>query len=251
MDLGLKGKNAIITGASKGIGRSTALTLAAEGANIAICARGQAALDATAKEIEALGVKVHAAVCDVSNEQALYEFLNNAKNTLGGIDILVNNTSAIALTDDEAGWKDTIDIDILPTVRATRTVTPWMAEAGGGSIIYISSIAALEAGQLPAYAAAKAAHLAHAKTMAMNLAPQNIRVNCIVPGSIEFEGGFWEMVKQNDADMYNGIVSTIPFGRMGTPEEVANTVAFMVSAKASWVSGATLLVDGVQHKGIF
>jgi 3-oxoacyl-[acyl-carrier protein] reductase len=251
MDLGLAGKNAIITGGSKGIGRCTALALAAEGANVAICARGQEALDATAEEIRALGVQAHAAACDVSDAGALEKFLNGARTALGSVDILVNNTSGFGMTDDEAGWKVSVDVDLMATVRATQQVIPWMSDAGGGSIVHISSISGLEPGSPPAYAAVKAALFNHAKTMAQNLAPQNIRVNCVAPGSIFFEGGFWDMVKQGNREMFDGVVAGIPYGRMGKPEEVADTIVFVASPRANWVSGATLVVDGVQHKGIY
>ena len=251
MDLGLAGKNAIITGGSKGIGRCTALALAAEGANVAICARGQEALDATAEEIRALGVQAHAAACDVSDAGALEKFLNGARTALGSVDILVNNTSGFGMTDDEAGWKVSVDVDLMATVRATQQVITWMSDAGGGSIVHISSISGLEPGSPPAYAAVKAALFNHAKTMAQNLAPQNIRVNCVAPGSIFFEGGFWDMVKQGNREMFDGVVAGIPYGRMGKPEEVADTIVFVASPRANWVSGATLVVDGVQHKGIY
>lgn len=251
MDLGLAGKNAIITGGSKGIGRCTALALAAEGANVAICARGQEALDATAEEIRALGVQAHAAACDVSDAGALEKFLNGARTALGSVDILINNTSGFGMTDDEAGWKVSVDVDLMATVRATQQVIPWMSDAGGGSIVHISSISGLEPGSPPAYAAVKAALFNHAKTMAQNLAPQNIRVNCVAPGSIFFEGGFWDMVKQGNREMFDGVVAGIPYGRMGKPEEVADTIVFVASPRANWVSGATLVVDGVQHKGIY
>lgn len=250
MDLGLKGKNAIVTGGSKGIGRSTALGLAAEGVNVAICARGQRALDATAKEIEALGVKVYAASCDVTDPESLTEFLEDARNALGGVDILINNTSAFGLSDDEAGWKASVDIDLMATVRASWAVAPWMAEAGGGSIVHVSSTSALETGP-PAYSAVKAALISHAKTMAQKLGADNIRVNSVAPGAIHVDGGFWDVVKENNADAYDSMVAQIPFGRLGKPEEVADAIVFLASARANWISGATLVVDGVQHKGIF
>lgn len=251
MDLELKNKNVIITGASRGIGRSTALAFAAEGANVAICARGQEALDNVTQEIEALGVKAYAASCDVADAEALKGFLNGAKNAFGSINALVNNTSAFCAEDDEAAWKASVDIDLMATVRATQTVIPWLTEAGGGSIVHVSSISAMDLHGTPAYAATKAGVLNHAKNMAVSLAPQNIRVNSVAPGSIYFKGGLWEQIKESNVDWYNGALSQIPFGRMGKPEEVADAIVYLSSARASWVSGATLVVDGVQHKGIF
>lgn len=251
MDLGLKGKNVIITGASRGIGRATALEFAAEGANVAICARGAEALETTRADVAAHGVTVHAQCCDVSDADALKAFLSGANEALGGIDILINNPSGFGLTDDEAGWQASLNIDMMATVRATWQVVPWMEARGGGAIVHISSISGLEAGSPPAYTAVKAGLVAHAKTMAAQLAPQGIRVNTVAPGSIEFANGFWDTVKQHNRAMYDATLASIPAGRMGTAEEVAATVVFLASPKASWVSGAMLLVDGVQHKGVF
>ncbi len=249
MDLGLAGKNVIITGGSKGIGRATSLAFAAEGANVAICARGQEALEATAKEIESHGVKAFAKSCDVSEKESLEGFLADAKEALGGVDALVNNASGFGVSDDEGGWSAGFNVDMMAAVRATWMVTPWLAEAGGGSVIHISSTSGLEAGSPPAYAAVKAALMSHSKTTAINLAPQNIRVNCIAPGSIEFPGGMWETIKKVNTPMYDNILASIPFGRLGTAEEVAAAVVFLSSAPASWVTGVTLSVDGGQHKG--
>lgn len=251
MDLGLKGKNVIITGASRGIGRATALEFATEGANVAICARGAEALEKTRADIAAHGVTVHAQTCDVSNADDLKKFLNGANEALGGIDVLINNPSGFGITDDEAGWEASLNVDMMATVRATWQVVPWMEARGGGAIVHISSASGLESGWPAAYSAVKAGLVAHAKTMAAELAPRGIRVNTIAPGSIEFAGGFWEVVKEQDRGTYDAILAGIPSGRMGTAEEVAATVVFLASAKASWVSGAMLLVDGVQHKGIF
>ncbi len=249
MDLGLSGKRVIITGASKGIGRATALAFADEGANVAICARAPEALEATAKEIESRGVKVHAAPCDVADKEALEAFLDGANEALGGIHVLVNNASGFGVGDDEAGWKLGFDVDMMASVRATWKVTPWIADAGGGSVIHIASTSGLEAGSPPAYAAAKAALMSHSKTLAINLAPQKIRVNTIAPGSIEFPGGMWETIKRVNEPAYEAIRTSIPFGRLGTPEEVAAGVVFLASAPASWITGVTLSVDGGQHKG--
>ena len=144
MDLQLTGKNAVVTAASKGIGRGIALRLAGEGVNVAICARGEDALRSTEAELRQTGVKVLARVCDVAQADALERFLTDAKQALGGVDMLVNNASGFGLSDDESAWQASVNVDLLPTVRATRIVTPWMEAAGGGSIVYISSVAALE-----------------------------------------------------------------------------------------------------------
>jgi 3-oxoacyl-[acyl-carrier protein] reductase len=250
MDLGLRGKSAVITGASRGIGRAIALRLADEGAGVAICARGEPALRETEAELRTRSVPVYAAVCDVGKAEALDAFLDAARAELGGVDILVNNPSGFTFTDDEGAWRSTLNVDLMAAVRASWKVTPWMSGAGGGVIIHISSIAGLEAmGFPPAYCAAKAALFSHAKSLAVALAPQRIRVNTVAPGSIEFAGGLWEQAKQNNPDLYGAVLKTIPSGRMGTAEEVADVVAFLASERASWVTGVCIAVDGAQHKG--
>jgi 3-oxoacyl-[acyl-carrier protein] reductase len=249
MNLELKGKGVVVTGASKGIGRSIALGFAAEGANLAICARGEEALGKTAEELRALGVTVYSQVCDVADPEALTAFLDAGRAALPRLDVLVNNTSGFGVSDDEAGWKTGFDVDVMASVRATWQVLPWLEEAGGGSVIHIASTSGLEAGSPPAYAAVKAALISHSKTLANQLAPKGVRVNCVAPGSIEFPGGMWETIAKVNAPMYEAIRGSIPFGRLGTPEEVANAVVFLASARASWISGVTLSVDGVQHKG--
>ncbi|HUQ29511.1 MAG TPA: SDR family oxidoreductase, partial [Usitatibacter sp.] len=187
MDLGLRGKAAIVTGASRGIGRAIALRLADEGASVAICARGEAALRDTEKEIRSRSVPVFAAVADVKDGGSLDEFLEAARAKLGSVDILVNNPSGFAFSDDAAAWDSTLNVDVMASVRACWKVVPWMAAAGGGAIVNITSIAGMEAGGFPpSYAAAKAALISHAKSLAVALAPQKIRVNAVAPGSIEF-----------------------------------------------------------------
>lgn len=248
MNLGLKGKNAIITGASKGIGKSIALSLAQEGVNVAICARGKEALRSTEHELIKLGVNVYAQSCDIGHTENFEGFLETVKNKFGSIDILVNNVSALSLGDDLNDWEASINIDLLGSVRATRKVIPWMIESGSGSILFISSVSGLESGSPPAYAAAKAALISYSKTLAVQLAPQHIRVNTIAPGSVEFSGGLWEMAKMHDRPFYDMVLETIPSGRMGTPDEIANVATFIVSPAASWVTGTCLAVDGGQHK---
>jgi 3-oxoacyl-[acyl-carrier protein] reductase len=241
---------ALVTGGSRGIGRAIALALAEEGANVAVCARGHEALRDTERALLERGAKVVAAACDVADPVALDGFLEATRKAFGRLDILVNNPSALAssFADDEAGWRSSFDVDIMAAVRASWKVVPWMASSGGGCILHISSVSGLEAGSPPAYAAAKAALISHSKTLAVALAPQKIRVNVIAPGSIEFAGGLWEAARQNDPAFYATVLGTIPWRRMGTPEEVANAAVFLVSEPASWITGVCLGVDGGQRK---
>lgn len=248
MDLGLKGKHAIITGGSKGIGRSIALNLAGEGVNVAICARGKDALKKTEKELLKKGVKVIALTCDVGNTKQLDAFLDQVKDQFKTLDILVNNVSALSLGDDYSDWETSINVDLLGSVRAARKVIPWMLDRGSGNILFISSGSGLEAGSPPAYAAVKAAIISYSKTIAIQLAPKNIRVNTLAPGSVEFPDGLWELTKTQNRPFYDKILNTIPSGRMGTPDEIGKVAAFIVSPCASWVLGTCLAVDGGQHK---
>jgi len=250
MELGLRGKCAVVTGASRGIGRAIALRLAEEGAGVAICARSEPPLREAEAELRTRSVPVYAAVCDVGNAEALDGFLDAARAKLGRLDILVNNPSGFSFADDERAWESMLNVDLMAAVRASWKVTPWMSGAGGGVIIHISSIAGLEAmGFPPAYCAAKAALFSHAKSLAVALAPQKIRVNTVAPGSIEFIGGLWEQARQSNPDLYSAVLKTIPWGRMGTAAEVADVVAFLASERASWITGVCLAVDGAQHKG--
>ncbi len=211
MDLGLRGKVAVVTGASRGIGRAITLRLAEEGAGVAICARGEPTLREAEAELRARSVPVYAAVCDVRSPDALDGFLDAARANLGRVDILVNNPSGFVFADDQAAWESTLKVDLMAAVRASWKVAPWMGDAGGGVIVHVSSIAGLEAGGFPAsYAAAKAALVSHGKSLAVALAPQRIRVNTVAPGSIEFAGGLWEQIKNSNPSLYGAVLKTIP-----------------------------------------
>lgn len=247
MDLELAGKGVIVTGASRGIGRAIADAFAAEGARLAICARGEEGVRTAAAELEARGAKVHAEACDVGDAKRLDAFLEASAAALGRVDVLVNNPSAMGFGDDDKSWQSMFDVDLMAAVRATMKVVPWMEKQGGGSIVHISSISGRMAGSPPPYAAMKAAMISHSKTMSTALAPKKIRVNVVAPGAIDFPGGFWETVKKGNRAHYDHMLGTIPSGRMGTPGEVASVVVFLASPAARWVTGVTLDVDGGQY----
>ena len=249
MQLELSGRNAVIAGGSRGIGRSIALAFAQAGANVSICARGETALRATEAELGRSGHLVHAVVCDLGDEHAVKNYVTAAAQALGCIDVLVNNASGFGLSDDEAGWAASVNVDLMAPVRASRAALPYL-EKSQGSIIHISSISGLQpSARTPPYGAVKAALIQLTLSQAARLADKHIRVNCIAPGSIEFPGGTWEKRKTADPRLYNAVLGSIRFGRLGTPEEVANVALFLASSAASWVTGQTIAVDGGQMLG--
>jgi 3-oxoacyl-[acyl-carrier protein] reductase len=247
MNIDLAGKRAIVAGGSRGIGRAIALAFAEAGAAVSICARGPERLVATREEIARHGGVAHSAVCDLANEAAVPRYIEDAAATLGGIDILVNNASGFGATDDENGWAVSVSVDLMATVRAIRTALPHLEKSGFGAILNISSISGLRATpRTPPYAAIKAAVVNYTLTEAAALARKGVRVNCIAPGSIEFPGGTWERARLNNPDLYGRILRSIPFGRLGKPEEVAQVALFLCSPLAGWVTGQTIAVDGGQ-----
>jgi 3-oxoacyl-[acyl-carrier protein] reductase len=245
----MKGKAAIVTGASHGIGRAIALGLAEEGCNIALCARGQESLQETGKEVEAKGVRVLAVEADVTKAGDTERLVQAAADAFGRIDILINNVDGSVASDSDEAWQATFQMILLTAARATRLVVPYMQQGGGGAIVHIASIWGRESGGIPTYNALKAAMISHAKMMALELAPHNIRVNSVAPGSVSHRGGSWWRRQQEDPEgMAEFVRQNIPMGRFGTAEEVANVVVFLVSERASWVTGACINVDGGQSR---
>lgn len=251
MSFDFTGKRVVVAGGSKGIGRSIALGFAQAGAKVSICARGEAALARARDELSAFGVPAHAASCDLGVEAQVSGYVAAAAEALGGIDILINNASGFGQSDDEDGWAASLNVDLMATVRASRAAVPFITQGAGGSIVNISSIAGYRptTRSVP-YAAVKAAVIQYTTSQAALLAKQGVRVNCVAPGSIEFPGGTWEDRKTSNADLYGRTLRSIPFGRLGHPEEIADVVLFLASPLARWVTGQTITADGGQLLGV-
>ncbi len=246
MDLHLKGKRAVVTGGSKGIGRAIALGLAAEGCDVAICARDVKGVAATAVELKGLGVAAYGAGADVGDQAALSGFLRDAAGALGGLDILVCNASAFADSSSEQSFRAAFEVDLLHTRNACETAMPWLERSGEGSIIAISSISGSEdyGHDSVAYGTMKAALFFYVKSLARHVAHKGVRANIVSPGTTYFEGGFWDRVKHDNPDGFARNVAANPMGRMGRPEEVADAAVFLASRRASFISGANIVVDG-------
>lgn len=246
MKIDFTGKKAIVCGGSKGIGRAIALGFAAAGGDVSICAREPGSLEATRAEIAKLGHKAHAASADLSQGDSVRGYVRTAVEALGGCDLLINNASAFGSSDDNKGWTDNLAVDMLAIVHATQEALPALKKSQG-SVVNISSISALHpAARQPPYGAIKAAVIHYTITQAAMYAKDRIRVNCIAPGSIEFPGGVWDRRKTANDPLYKNTLASIPFGRMGTAEEVANMALFLGSPLASWVTGQAIAVAGAQ-----
>lgn len=256
MDLGLAGKVAIITGSSRGLGLASARALVAEGCSVCISGRGEDALSEAALTLAAAAAapaEVLAVRADLSTEHGIREVVDATVARFGGVDVLVNNV-ALARGGDivsttDADWQEAFDQTLFPAIRATRLVVPSMRRRGGGAVVIISSIFGREAGGRMTYNAVKAAEISLGKSLAQQLAKDNIRVNSVSPGSISFPGGSWFKRQQADPEgIAEFIRAELPFGRFGRADEVGDVVAFLASSRASWVSGTSVVVDGCQSR---
>jgi len=260
VDLELTDRVAIVTGSSKGLGLATARALVAEGCRVTICARGEAKLHEAAAELKALAgangpARVLAIAADLATADGVASIVSRTVETFGGLDILVNNVGvakgAGIVDTSDAEWQESFDQTLFPAVRASRLAVPEMRKRGGGAIVMIASIWGRESGGRMTYNAVKAAEISLAKAMAQQLATDNIRVNSVAPGSIRFPGGSWDRRVLDDPDgMAEFVKRELPFGRFGRPEEVGAVVAFLASSRASWISGASVTVDGCQSRSL-
>ena len=257
MDLKLGGKVAIVTGASRGIGKAIATSLASEGCNLLICARGEDVLKDTAEELRSKGVGVKAMALDVTKPNAGNVLAMSAKEEFGRIDVLVGNVGGnrrkplVETTDED--WDDILQLNLMSHIRCSREVVPVMKENDGGSIVFISSIFGREAGGagLSIYNTTKSALISMAKIMAIELASEGVRVNTVAPGSIRFPGGSWDRrVKSDPEGMKVFVEQNLPLGRFGKADEVADVVTFLASERASLITGACITVDGSQSHSL-
>jgi 3-oxoacyl-[acyl-carrier protein] reductase len=251
MDLGLKGAKVLVTGSTKGIGRAIAETFAAEGANVGICSRNQADVDSTVVKLKAMGVAAFGGCVDVSDGAALKAWVNDMASKLGGVDAIVSNVSALAIGQDEESWQKEFSTDMMGTVRLVDAAMPYLEKSAAGAIVTISSVSGREVDFASGpYGTFKAAIIHYTQGLANQLAAKGIRANSVSPGNTYFEGGVWNMIKDNNPELYKTALALNPTGRMGTPQEMANAVVFLASRAASFITGTNLVVDGALTRGV-
>lgn len=251
MDLGLKGRRALVTGGTKGIGRRIAETFAEEGADVSVCARDAAEVSATIEELTKHGTTVIGQPLDVADKEALVSWVVDSANQLGGIDIVVANVSALAIPSGEENWRREFDVDLMHTVRLVEAALPHLERSDVGSIVAISSVSGREidfaAGP---YGTFKAALIHYIQSLAYQLAGKGIRANTVSPGNVYFEGGVWQDIERNNPELFRQALALNPTGRMANPEEVARAVVFVASPAVPFLTGTNLVVDGALTRGV-
>lgn len=244
MDLGLRGKKAIVTGATKGIGRAIVDMLAQEGVDVGLCSRTEDEVEGTVRALQQRGVNAVGEAVNVRDGEAYKAWLERTAQALGGCDIFVPNVSAGGGFDSEKNWSRNFEVDVMHTVRGCETLMPHLEKSGSGSVVIISSTNALETFGVPqAFNAMKAALITYSKQLAQHVGKKGVRINSVSPGPVYFEGGAWELIKGTMPKIFDYAMRQIPCGRMGTPEEVARIVLFVASPAGSLITGSNIVAD--------
>ena len=251
MDLGLAGKKALVTGGTNGIGRSVAEHLAAEGADVAICARNAEQVAQTVAALASKGVRTTGRAVDVADGPALARWIADAANELGGLDIVVANVSALSIASDEASWRAEFETDLMGTVRTVNAAMPFLEKSAAAAVVVIASVSGREVDFAAGpYGVFKAALIHYAKGLSFQLAGKGIRVNALSPGNTYFAGGVWDNIKHGNPELFAQALALNPTGRMGRPEEMARAAVFLASPAASFITGTNLVVDGALTRGV-
>src|SRR5210317_1155476 len=248
MDLKLKGKRALVTGATRGIGRAIAETLAGEGCNLSICALNETEVIAAVESLQSKGIAAYGVEVDVTRDADVKDWVANSAEQLGGLDIIVSNVGAMDLGTGRVSWEKNFNLDIMGLVNLAEAGEPFLEAAakenGDAAIVAISSTAAAAITSAQSYGAVKGALIHYIKGLAKDFAPKKIRANTVAPGMVYFEGGIWNRIEHDNPQAYQAALAKNPMGRMAAPQDVANAAVFLSSPRASFVSGINMIVDG-------